>query len=91
MRSQYVAKLWYNARSKNPTKDLDPLKYGWKIESEHLVPVWFDGASYPDLSKSQLEDEEVSEVPIEISDVAATSDSSDDESEDLYSSDSDTY
>ena len=26
---------------------LDPLKYGWKMDGEKLVPIWFDGSSLP--------------------------------------------
>ena len=110
LRTQYISKLYYEADTKIPAEGMDPLQYGWKLESGHHVPVWYDGSSYPDFSimkqkdntESQMattdpnecsdsSDEDVTECSIEAHDENEDSESSDSSSDDLYSSDSDTF
>ena len=46
--AQYVSIIWGNADSAEPNPDLDPLKYGWKVENKHYIPEWFQGNAVPE-------------------------------------------
>ncbi len=86
-RAQYVARMWKRANETNPTGDVDPTDYGWKLNQNCLEPDWFPGSSVPEsLTSTSTEDNEASSSDDEDS-VETTS--SDNEESDTWSDDSD--
>ena len=47
-RSMYVARLWMGAEKACPTLGLSPTDYGWTMQDNLLVPLWFEGPAIPD-------------------------------------------
>lgn len=66
-RAQYQAIIWGNAETMQTDRDLDPLIYGWRKDSDGLLtPDWFPGSDVPanifqDISETTNSDEESSE------------------------------
>ena len=44
----YVARLWMGAVKACPTLGLSPTDYGWTMQNDLLVPLWFEGPAIPD-------------------------------------------
>ena len=61
-RSVLQAYIWLNADQDNPSKDLDPVEYGWKIsdETSDYEPIWFEGEVAPSNVLKVLDDDESS-------------------------------
>ena len=57
---------------------LDPLKYGWKMDGEKFVPIWFEGSSLP---SDEEYDRHLAEVSIEISNCGDEDSDDDDDDE----------
>ena len=56
-RCQYVSRMWWNSDQPNPTEGLNPENHGWKLHEGHImVPVWFDGQSFSDISARSQEE-----------------------------------
>ena len=80
--------MWWNSDTPNPTQGLDPEESGWMTVDGQLVPVWFEGPSFPDMtSTTRRQDAEESEKEKSSEDIE--SDSSDYEG--VWSDDSETY
>ena len=97
MRANYVSFLMSNCLNPRLTY-LNPLNYGWKMENDNLVPIWFSGPCLPsnqDLMRESNEtDFEIIDNNIKEHENANESDESDEEvfdylSENNLSSDSD--
>ena len=46
-RAHYLTMIWCNADSPHLARGLKPEEYGWKLENEIFVPMWYDGPSTP--------------------------------------------
>jgi hypothetical protein len=47
-RTQYVTALWTHATTAYPEEGLSPTDYGWYVNDNLLMPIWFEGPTVPD-------------------------------------------
>ena len=55
-RAQYVSMVWTNATSANPTRNLDPTDYGWKLIAGQYEIDWYDNDAIPSTLNTTLEE-----------------------------------
>lgn len=60
LRSQYAASIWGRSQQRDPTAELDPIRFGWKRNGDdQLIPEWYTGCSVPTsiLQETSFEEE----------------------------------
>lgn len=56
-RAQYVARMWRRADETNPTGDVSPTDYGWRLSQNCFEPEWFPGSSVPESLTTPAEED----------------------------------
>ena len=79
--------MWWNSDQPNPTEGLNPENHGWKLHEGHMVSVWFDGPSFPDISARRQEETNDDRL----GDSSNDNDSDISEYGEIWSDDSETY
>ena len=58
-RTSYVTRFWQNAMQSDPTNNLDPLCFGWRLEDNSYQQDWLQGdvaTSIVEVVKKELDD-----------------------------------
>ena len=87
-RCQYVSRMWWNSDQSNPTENMNPKDHGWKHCDSQMIPIWFDGPSFPEITVQNKQHSGAED------DRRGTIDNDDEErseDEDLWSDDSEAY
>ena len=82
-RAWYVAKMYKHATDEDPTYNVTPLDYGWKLAEERMEIRWYEGDQVPSLIEDLEEDDEADAEESEVEEDNESDEGSDEENDDM--------